>query len=112
VVGLGARRAQHGDDVAERLRRLRREIITRERATDRIPSDLSRRHHNATGRAHPVRVSGRLRPPIRLDRLRRSLPAFPVPHPAHAPSLRRNRCSFPVAVRGSASTNSIRRGYL
>src|SRR5256885_6044775 len=28
------------------------------------------------------------------------------------PSRRRNRCSFPVGVRGNASTNSIARGYL
>ena len=99
VLGAGVGLGEHGDDVAQRLADLAGHVGGRERA-GLVPADLAADEHEPARRLDPVRVAARLRPARRLQ----------APHGARPRSTL--RCTLPVGVRGSASRNLIRRGYL
>src|SRR4051812_2490417 len=103
VLGATARLGQHGEHVAQRLADLAGQVLGRERAR-LVPADLARDEHErpALG-GDAVRVPARARPGRRLEH----------PHGrSESIARRRVRCTLPVGVRGSASRNWIRRGYL
>src|SRR5437867_1641901 len=101
-----SRCAQHRHDVPQRLRCLRGEVVARERVCRRVPANLPGGDDDASGGGHAMRVAVRRRPTGGGDGRR-------TRHLAHRSlSRRRKRWSLPVAVRGSASTNSTWRGYL
>src|SRR3954454_4531688 len=102
VLGPAARLGQDGEDVLQRATHLARQAPVGERA-GLVPADLTRdEHERARGiRRDPVRIPPRPRPTGRLE----------GPH-ARSMARSRVRCTLPVGVRGRASRNSTRRGYL
>src|SRR3954453_6661532 len=122
VLGARARLGEHGEHVAQRLARLAGEVAMREGA-GLVPADHPAREDDAV-RLDPVRVALGLRPAGRLQGPHRStgpgesppgrlLPATRAPWASPSPSSRSTvRWTLPVGVRGSASRNSTRRGYL
>src|SRR3954468_19242473 len=97
IFGLRAGLHEHGDDVAQRLARLAGEVGVREGA-GLVPADHPAGEDDAV-RLDPVRVALRRRPARRLQ----------GPHERSRSTV---RWTLPVGVRGSASRNSTRRGYL
>src|SRR6478735_468510 len=89
---------EHGDDIPQRLLDLGGERTGHERA-GLVPADLPGHEDKPPGRLDAVGVAPRLRPTRWLQ----------APHPR---SRRTLRWTLPVGVRGRASTNSTRRGYL
>ena len=105
-----ARLGEHRDDVRESLPRLRGEVVGLERLRG-VPADLAADRDERAARGDAVRVAFRLRPAGRLQDLQHGLLLCRV-RQADAIWRSLKRCSLPVSVRGSDSTNSIARGYL
>src|SRR6185437_12814889 len=102
MMWLTARLGEHFEDVGERLAELAGEVACSPFALR--PADLAGDEHELALRGDAVRKAFRARPAGRLQDLH---------HGAHFPvGLSLKRCSVPVSVRGSVSTNSIARGYL
>src|SRR5687767_336882 len=97
VLGLAAGLRQDGEDVLERLAELPGEIARFPPALAG-PADLAGDEDDLAAGDDAVREALGARPARRLKDF-------------HA-ALNLKRCSFPVSVRGSVSTNSIARGYL
>src|SRR4051812_15503430 len=95
--GPRPRLGEQGGDVAQRLARLAGEVGMREGA-GLVPADHPAGEDEAV-RLDPVRVALRRRPARRLQ----------GPHERSRSTV---RWTLPVGVRGSASRNSTRRGYL
>src|SRR5256885_14958259 len=99
VMWLAARFGQHLKDVGDRLAELAGEV-TRSPFALRRPANLAGDEDQAAFRHDAVGVALGARPAGWLQDLH------------HACFLSLNRCSLPVSVRGSVSTNSMARGYL
>ena len=72
VAGLGAGLGQHGGHVAERLPRLRHEVVALEHARLRVPPDLATDEEDASLGNHAVRIPLRGHPPGRVQDLRQT----------------------------------------
>src|SRR5690349_7961364 len=103
MLGAPACRGEHGDDVLERPTRLRHQTTVHDDPALRVPPDLARDAHHAPFGRDAVGVP-RARGPVGRANLCR--------HQIVSCCRSRYRCNLPVSVRGSLSTNSIRRGYL
>src|SRR5688572_20766136 len=98
VLGPSVRLREHFEDVGERLAELAREIA-RFPFAFAGPAHLAGNEHELPARSDSIGEAFRSRPAGRLEDI-------------HGEVLSLKRCSLPVSVRGSVSTNSMARGYL